>query len=99
MDLSIGATKYWIFILTKLWRQIVREAGVPYHSLHGLRHTFATSLLSRLKSPKVVQDLLGHSSISVTLDLYTANLDDLGRDAVESLDVVVGSGSLPPPRE
>ena len=34
----------------------------------------------------MVQDLLGHSSITVTLDLYTANLDDLGREAVESLD-------------
>jgi integrase len=56
------------------------------YSLHALRHTFATALLARNKSPKVVQDLLGHSSITVTLDLYTANLDDLGREAVESLD-------------
>ena len=72
--------------LTKLWGQIVHEAGVPYRSLHGLRHTFATSLLARHKSPKVVQDLLGHSSISVTLDLYTASVDELGRDAVESLE-------------
>jgi integrase len=57
------------------------------YSLHALRHTFATALLARNKSPKVVQDLLGHSSITVTLDLYTANLDDLGREAVESLDI------------
>jgi integrase len=34
----------------------------------------------------VVQDLLGHSSITVTLDLYTASLDDLGREAVGALD-------------
>ena len=47
---------------------------------------FATSLLARRNSPKVVQDLLGHSSITVTLDLYTATLDELGVDAVESLE-------------
>lgn len=50
------------------------------------RYFFATALLARNKSPKVVQDLLGHSSITVTLDLYTASLDDLGREAVDSLD-------------
>jgi integrase len=46
----------------------------------------ATSLLARRNSPKVVQDLLRHSSITVTLDLYTAALDELGVDAVESLE-------------
>jgi integrase len=74
-------------LLSKRWRAIVKEAGVPVYSLHALRHTFATALLARNKSPKVVQDLLGHSSITVTLDLYTASLDDLGREAVESLDI------------
>jgi integrase len=74
-------------LLSKRWRAIVKEAGVPVYSLHALRHTFATALLARNKSPKVVQDLLGHSSITVTLDLYTASLDDLGREAVESLTI------------
>lgn len=74
-------------LLSKRWRAIVKEAGVPAYSLHALRHTFATALLARNKSPKVVQDLLGHSSITVTLDLYTASLDDLGREAVEALDI------------
>ena len=73
-------------LLSKRWRRIVKEAGVSEYPLHALRHTFATSLLAKNKSPKVVQDLLGHSSITVTLDLYTASLDDLGRDAVEALD-------------
>jgi len=75
-------------LLSKRWRAIVKQAGVPAYSLHALRHTFATALLARNKSPKVVQDLLGHSSITVTLDLYTASLDDLGREAVESLDMM-----------
>jgi integrase len=73
-------------LLSKRWRSIVKQAEVPAYSLHALRHTFATALLARNKSPKVVQDLLGHSSITVTLDLYTASLDNLGRDAVDALD-------------
>lgn len=95
--LGLAQPPAWIFtteigkpvdpmLLSKRWRAIVKEAGVPVYSLHALRHTFATALLARNKSPKVVQDLLGHSSITVTLDLYTASLDDLGREAVESLD-------------
>jgi len=95
--LGLSQPPAWIFtnevskpvdpmLLSKRWRAIVKQAGVPAYSLHALRHTFATALLARNKSPKVVQDLLGHSSITVTLDLYTASLDDLGREAVDSLD-------------
>jgi integrase len=73
-------------LLTKRWRQIVKRAGVSDYPLHSLRHTFATTLLARNQSPKVVQDLLGHSSITVTLDMYTASLDELGKDAVAALD-------------
>ncbi len=72
--------------LSKRWKKIVAAAGVSQYPLHTLRHTFATSLLLRHTSPKVVQDLLGHSSISVTLDMYTASLDGLGVDAVKSLE-------------
>jgi len=73
---------------------IVKQAGVPAYSLHALRHTFATALLARSTSPKVVQDLLGYSSITVILDLYTASLDDLGREAVESLIITPTSPEL-----
>jgi integrase len=95
--LGLSQPPAWIFtnevgkpvdpmLFSKRWRAIVKKAGVSTYSLHALRHTFATALLARNKSPKVVQDLLGHSSITITLDLYTASLDDLGREAVESLD-------------
>jgi len=96
-SLGIDTPPEWLFTneiggpvdpghLSKRWNVIIKKAEVSKYSLHALRHTFATSLLARRNSPKVVQDLLGHSSITVTLDLYTASLDDLGIDAVNSLE-------------
>lgn len=38
---------------------------------HAIRHTFATRCFERGMTPKVVQKLMGHSSISITLDIYT----------------------------
>ena len=44
---------------------------LPHIPLHGLRHTHATLLLQIGESPKVVQERLGHASISITMDIYS----------------------------
>jgi integrase len=46
-------------------------AGLPRLHVHDLRHTAATLLLEQGTHPKIVQDLLGHSSIAITLDTYS----------------------------
>jgi integrase len=53
------------------FHRALRQAGLPNVRLHDLRHTAATHLLTRGVHPKVVQDLLGHSTISLTLDTYS----------------------------
>lgn len=49
----------------------VAKYGLPYLSLHGLRHTWATLALERGKHLRVVQERFGHSTISITLGMYS----------------------------
>ena len=59
-------------------------------TFHSLRHTFATELFTRRTHPKIVQSLLGHSSITQTMDRYSHLMEDIGGDAVEGLDESFG---------
>ena len=57
--------------LTPVLRRLLMKAGLPQIRIHDLRHTAATLHLSRGENPKVVQELLGHSNISLTMDTYS----------------------------
>lgn len=57
---------------------------------HDLRHTFATLLLEAGESPKVIQELLGHSTITTTMDTY-AHVKKSGKiNAIKRLDTLMG---------
>ncbi len=49
----------------------VKSAGLPRLTLHGLRHTWATLALEQGIHPRVVQERLGHSTIAITLGIYS----------------------------
>jgi len=51
--------------------RLLADADLPRIRVHDLRHTTATTLLEAGVHPKLVQDLLGHSTIAVTLDTYS----------------------------
>jgi integrase len=53
------------------FKPLLRRAGLPDIRFHELRHTAATLLLSQGTNPKVVQEMLGHSRVSMTLDTYS----------------------------
>ncbi len=57
----------------------------PRIRLHDLRHTWATLALLEGVHPKVVQERLGHSSIAITLDLYSHVTDPMKSDAAEQV--------------
>ncbi len=66
-------------------RATCNAADVPRCRLHDLRHCFATRALRAGVSVKVVADILGHSSVTTTLDIYSAVDVDMQRSAVEAL--------------
>jgi integrase len=53
---------------------------------HDLRHTCATLLLSRNVDPKIVSEMLGHSSIAITLDTYSHVHPNMQQSAVRALE-------------
>jgi integrase len=71
---------------TKHFQRILQKAGLPKIRFHDLRHTHASLLLSRGIHPKIVQERLGHSSITMTLDLYSHLTPGLQEAAASSLN-------------
>lgn len=59
---------------------------------HDLRHSAATILLGMGVSPKLIQELLGHSKISITMDRYSHVLPSMQRDMARKLDSLFGKG-------
>ena len=70
------------------WKPLPKKAGLPHKRFHDLRHTCATLLLTKGVHPKVVQELLGHSSISITLDTYSHVLPNMQEKAVAAMDAI-----------
>lgn len=60
-----------------------KKKPIPVISFHDLRHTHATLMLESGVHPKVVQERLGHSTISTTLDTYSHAVPNLQSDAVD----------------
>lgn len=66
-------------------QRICGEASVPIIRLHDVRHTAATLLLETGTHVKIVSDLLGHSQIATTLDIYSHPDESMQRGATQAL--------------
>jgi len=53
------------------WLGIVKAAGMERLRFHDLRHAHASLLMAQGVHPKIVNERLGHSSVSITLDIYS----------------------------
>lgn len=73
---------------------LLERAGVPRIRFHDLRHTCATVLLAQGVHPKVVQEQLGHSQISLTLDTYSHVLPSLQQEAANEMDKMFGKNTV-----
>lgn len=63
--------------------RMCRNVGIKPRGFHSLRHTHATILLSANIHPKIVQERLGHSKISTTLDTYSHLISGMQQVAVD----------------
>jgi integrase len=70
---------------------ILRDAGLPRRRFHDLRHSAATALLVAGVSARVVQSILGHSQISLTLGTYSHAIPELQKDAAERMDALLAA--------
>jgi integrase len=74
--------------VTKRFARLVRDAGLPRITLHGVRHSYATAALAAGEPLKVVSERLGHASTSITANLYQhvlPSMDERTANAVANL--------------
>ncbi|WP_240522173.1 tyrosine-type recombinase/integrase [Amycolatopsis vastitatis] len=75
--------------MTARFQELTRQAGLPPIRLHDLRHGAATLALAAGADMKVVQSMLRHSSITVTMDTYTTVLPEVALAAAEATAKIV----------
>jgi len=72
--------------LSKGFKKILRDANLPNIRFHDLRHTAATLMLKQGVHPKVVQERLGHSDITLTLNTYSHVLPTMQKEVADKMD-------------
>jgi integrase len=76
-------------LTARSFKPLLKRAGLPDIRFHDLRHTFATLMLQNGEHPKVVQEMLGHATISITLDTYSHVLPTMQHDAINRLGALL----------
>ncbi len=75
--------------LLREYATLVRKAGVPDISIHGIRHTVATLAIGAGQDIRTLADLLGHSKTSVTTDIYAHVLPHRKRELTQALSHII----------
>jgi integrase len=68
------------------FKPLLEKAGLSGFTFHSLRHTCATLLLSKNVNPKIVSEMLGHATISQTMDTYSHVMPGMGDIAADALE-------------
>ncbi len=75
--------------VTHAWIKLVRRTGLKGIRLHDARHSHASLMLKAGTHPKIVQERLGHSSVTITLDTYSHVTPGLQEAAAARFDELV----------
>jgi integrase len=74
----------------RMFRRVLRKARLPKMRFHDLRHSCASLLLAQHTDPRVIMETLGHSRISVTMDMYAHVMPALKQEAADAMDRSIG---------
>lgn len=77
------------------YQNLLSKAGLEKKRFHDLRHTVASLLINANENPKMIQQLLGHSNISTTLDIYAHVMDKSMNKSVDKIYQQLGLNSIP----
>ena len=88
---TVGRALLTANLTQRSFRPLLERAGLPVIRFHDLRHTAATLLLGKGVHPKVVSELLGHSQVGVTLDLYSHVTPTMHQEAARTFDDLLRS--------
>jgi integrase len=72
------------------FKVVIAKTCLPEIRFHDLRHTHATLLLAAGVHPKIVQERLGHSQISLTLDTYSHVIPSMQTEAADQFEAILG---------
>jgi integrase len=75
--------------VSRRFKRVVDKLGLGDYKLHSLRHTMASWLI-QIANPKVVAERLGHSSVSITMDMYSHLSQDIQQKAADDLSKLIG---------
>lgn len=78
--------------ITQGFARLVKRVGLPAITVHGVRHSYATQLADAGVSLEVISKRLGHSSLSITGDLYRHRTDESDRAAAEAGALRIAGG-------
>jgi len=85
-----GKPIYATNLIKRSFPRLLAAAGLPRIRFHDLRHTAATLLLWQGVHPKIVSEMLGHTSIGITLDLYSHTTPTIQKEATAAFDRLLG---------
>jgi integrase len=74
------------WVRARVWRPLLRRAGLRYRGPHQLRHSYASQLIAAGAHPKYIQAQMGHASIRVTMDVYGTLFPGAFARLVDALD-------------
>ena len=82
-------------LLHRDYKALLKKAGLPATlRFHDLRHSAASLLLAQGVHPRAIMELLGHSSITVTMNVYAHVMPAMMRDTADKMDALLGTGLI-----